>query len=241
VDAPLIGITANFMPAKDGRPGSNCVGEAYIHAVLHAGGIPFIIPTAVAAQDLTGLFQRLDGLLLTGGGDINPACFDGAPHPRVYDIDDRRDEQEIRLVEMAAGSGKPFLGICRGIQVINVALGGSLYTDIWDQMLGAVKHDYFPDTPRDYLAHPVTVLAESHLAKILGGESFMVNSLHHQGVERVAPGLVPVAFAVDQLVEGVEVPGHPFGLGVQWHPEWLQAHAPQRQLFEALVMASARK
>lgn len=241
MDAPLIGVTANTMPAKDGRPGTNCVGEAYINAVLNAGGIPVIIPTAITPQKLPQLFQRLDGLLLTGGGDIDPARFNGKPHPRVYDIDDRRDDQETSLVRMAAETGKPFLGICRGIQVINVALGGSLYTDIWDQMPGAVKHDHFPDIPRDHLAHQVTIAPGSRLAQILGGESFSVNSLHHQGLERVAPGLAPVALAVDHLVEAVELEGHPFGLGVQWHPEWLQAYPPQRQLFQALIQAAQGK
>jgi putative glutamine amidotransferase len=238
VNAPLIGVTSNYTPAKDGKMGTNCVGEAYIQAVLRAGGLPVIIPAAVTRQDLSALFQRLDGLLLTGGGDINPNRFDGAPHPRVYDIDERRDEQEIDLVRMAAENGKPFLGICRGIQVINVALGGTLFTDISDQLPGAFKHDHYPDTPRDYLAHPVSVTPGSKLAKILGGEAFDVNSLHHQGTDRVAAQLSPVAFSTDHLVEAVELPGHPFGLGVQWHPEWLQAYEPQRQLFQALVKAA---
>jgi putative glutamine amidotransferase len=242
VSAPLIGVTASVQPAKDGRSATTCVGEAYIQAVLNAGGIPLIIPTSVAGQNLLDLFQRLDGLLLTGGGDIDPVRFNGAPHPRVYDIDPPRDEQEIRLVSLAAENGKPFLGICRGIQVINVALGGSLYTDILDQLPGAVKHDHFPGPPRDYLAHPVVLTPDSRLAAILGGNSFSVNSLHHQGLERVAPGLAAVASSsVDGLVEAVELPGHPFGIGVQWHPEWLQAYAPQRHLFQALIQAAQQK
>jgi putative glutamine amidotransferase len=189
-------------------------------------------------QNLPELFLRLDGILLTGGGDIDPARFNGVPHPRVYDIDERRDALEIHLVQMAVQNGKPFLGICRGIQVINVAMGGSLYTDIWDQMPGALKHDHFPNSPRDFLAHPVSVVTGSRLAEILSGEAFEVNSLHHQGLDQVAHALTPVAYSVDHLVEAVEIPGHPFALGVQWHPEWLQAHAPQRQLFQALVQAS---
>ncbi|MBE0699622.1 MAG: gamma-glutamyl-gamma-aminobutyrate hydrolase family protein, partial [Anaerolineaceae bacterium] len=202
---------------------------------------PVIIPVAITSQDLQELFKRLNGLLLTGGGDINPDRFNGAPHPRVYDIDERRDEQEIDLVRLAAENGKPFLGICRGIQVINVAFGGTLFTDILDQMPGGFKHDYYPDSPRDYLAHPVSVTPGSMLAKILDGETFDVNSLHHQGTDRVAPQLSPVASSSDNLVEAVELQGHPFGLGVQWHPEWLQAYEPQRQLFRAFINAALGK
>ena len=139
---------------------------------------------------------------------------------------------------MAAEQGKPFLGICRGIQVINVALGGSLFTDIDDQLSNPLRHDWYPNVPRNYLAHPVTFVSDSRLAQILDGDVFEVNSLHHQGLERLAPGLRAVACAPDQLVEAVEIPGHPFGFGVQWHPEWLQEHQPQRQLFQALTQAA---
>ncbi len=197
-----------------------------------------IIPGGLSEQGLQALFARLDGLLLTGGSDIDPQRFNGRPHPRVYGVDKQRDELEIRLVQMAAENGKPFLGICRGIQVINVALGGSLYTDISSQLANSLRHDWYPNIVRDYLAHPVSIAAGSCLAQVLGGESFEVNSLHHQGLDRLAPGLQAVAYAPDQLIEGVELPGHPFGLGVQWHPEWLQEHAPQRQLFQALVRAA---
>lgn len=238
--APLIGLSASYLPAKEGILGSNSVGEAYTRAVLHAGGIPVIIPVGIPSVELPGLLSRLDGLLFTGGSDIDPERFGGIVHPRVYGIDERRDEMEIRLVQLAAETGKPFLGICRGIQVMNVALGGSLFTDIWDQMSGALKHDHYPDSPRDFLAHPVAVLANSQLAEILKGDSFAVNSLHHQGIDRVAQGLLPVAFSPDNLVEAVELGNHPFGLGVQWHPEWLQAFDPQRQLFQALVRAAAQ-
>ncbi len=235
---PVIGITSSYAPAEDNTFGTVSVGESYLQAVLQAGGLPVVIPSGLTEAGLQTLFARLDGLLLTGGGDIDPQRFDGAPHPRVYGVDLRRDETEIRLVQMAAQAAKPFLGICRGIQVINVALGGTLYTDIGAQLAGALRHDWYPNIPRDTLAHSVTVAAGSRLAQILGGETFEVNSLHHQGVERVAPVLRVVANAPDTLIEGVELPDHPFGIGVQWHPEWLQAHEPQRRLFAALVKAA---
>jgi putative glutamine amidotransferase len=236
--APIIGVTSNLLSAGNGRIASVAVGEAYIQSVLRAGGIPVIIPVGLSEPELRLLLSRLDGILLTGGGDIDPARFDGVPHPRVYDVDPRRDDLEIRLVQQAAERGTPFLGICRGIQAINVALGGSLYTDLADHLPGSLKHDHFPDIPRNFLAHEVAVTPESKLAKILGGSAFQVNSLHHQGVQRLAPGLTASAFAPDRVVEAVELQGHPFGIGVQWHPEWLQELAPQRQLFQALVAAA---
>jgi putative glutamine amidotransferase len=188
--------------------------------------------------ELEDLLPRLDGILLIGGGDIDPARFDGLPHPRVYGIEPGRDAMEIRLVQRAAVTGKPFLGICRGVQVINVALGGALHTDIGDQLPGALRHDWYPDVPRDLLAHTVRVAPESRLAAVLGGEQFEVNSLHHQGLSHVALRLRIAATAPDGLAEAVELEGHPFGFGVQWHPEWLQAHEPQRRLFRALVEAA---
>jgi putative glutamine amidotransferase len=236
--APIIGVTSNLTPAKDGKTAVISVGEAYIQSVLRAGGLPFVIPVGLTADELPVLLSRLDGLLLTGGGDIDPSLFDGAEHPRVYDIDARRDDLEIRLVQMATEKGVPFLGICRGIQVINVALGGTLYTDLADQFSCALKHDNYPDIPRGYLAHAVSVTEESRLEVILGGSSFQVNSLHHQGLNRLAQNLTAAAFSPDRLIEAVELAGHPFGIGVQWHPEWLQEQEPQRQLFQALVRAA---
>lgn len=236
--APLIGITPSPMPAKDGGTGSICVGEAYIQAVIQAGGIPLVVPVGLNQEGLEKLFSRLDGVLLTGGGDIDPARFDGAAHPRVYGIDARRDDLEIHLTRMAAAARRPFLGICRGIQVINVALGGSLFTDLSDQLPAALKHDQYPEMPRDFLAHSVQIAPGSRLAQILKEETIRVNSMHHQGVKGVATPLTPVAFAPDTLVEAVELPDHPFGLGVQWHPECLQELTPQRELFRALVIAA---
>lgn len=236
--APLIGVTSSYLPAPDGKFGTVQVGESYIRAVINAGGLPIVIPVGLSDEAAAELYARLDGVLFTGGGDIDPARFDGLPHPRVYGIDERRDSLEIRLAQMAAENGKPFLAICRGIQVINVALGGTLLTHIEDQLTDSLKHDHYPDVPRDYLAHPVRLAPDSRLAKILDKQQCQVNSLHHQGLEKIAPMLRPVAIAPDKLVEAVELTNHPFGIAVQWHPEWLQEHAPQRKLFQALVQAA---
>lgn len=236
--APLIGVTSSYLPSQDGAFGTIQVGESYIQAVLHAGGLPVVIPVGLPDSDLLNVFSRVDGILFTGGADIDPKLFNGLPHPRVYDVDARRDSLEIGLVKLAAENKKPFLGICRGIQVINVALGGTLFTHIPDQLSDALRHDYYPNVPRNHLAHPVRLSSESRLAQILGGDMFEVNSLHHQGLEQIAPTLRAVGSAPDQLVEAVELPNHPFGLGVQWHPEWLQEHAPQRKLFQAFIQAA---
>ncbi len=235
----LIGITCGMK----NQAGRSIVGipEAYMQAVFKAGGLPVIIPETVCAAELDGLRQRLDGLLLTGGADVDPQRFNGKPNPKVYGIDEQRDEVEINLARLAASTGLPFLGICRGIQVINVALGGTLFTDIADQLPGALKHDYDSSTERAREAHPVQLESGSSLAHILGGDSVRVNSLHHQGIEKIAAGLRPIATAPDQLVEAVELPGHPFGLGVQWHPEAMPDSPQMQALFRAFIEAAGKK
>jgi putative glutamine amidotransferase len=231
---PLIGITTARV-LNNSNIHIMSAAEAYVQAVYKAGGLPVLIPLGIADADLAALLERLDGLLFTGGGDIDPERYGGQPHPRVYDIDPDRDRTELYLVERAAKQGLPFLGICRGFQVINVAFGGGLYEDILDQHPGALKHDYFPGYPRDLLVHKVQITPGSRLAEILGQTEVEVNSLHHQGVRQVPAALHTTAVAPDGIPEAVELPNHPFGLAVQWHPEWLQAYAPMRRLFEAFV------
>lgn len=238
--AALIGVTTALMPGQSGQTDWYATPISYLKAVQAAGGIPVLLPALLPEDDLASALARLDGLLLTGGGDIDPLLFGGLPHERVYGIEPERDRAEFFLVRRAVETGKPFLGICRGVQVVNTALGGGLFTDIADQLAGALKHDYFPNHPRNELAHAVQITPGSRLADIFGIDSLMVNSLHHQGLERIAPGLEITARAPDGLVEGVEVPGHPFGLAVQWHPEWLQEHALQRALFRAFTQACER-
>jgi putative glutamine amidotransferase len=231
---PLIGITTNYIKQPSPLPASG-VSEAYIQAVRRAGGIPLLIPSGLKSDEIQELRKHLDGILFTGGGDVDPVLFNGKPHDQVYGIIPERDGTEINLVRLAAESSWPFLGICRGIQVINVALGGTLYTHIEDQLAGALKHDY---EERDLLVHPVEIEPRSRLARILGLPVVQTNSLHHQGIERVAPGLEVVGQTSDGLVEAVELRGHRFGISVQWHPEWLQDKKEMRALFEALVEAA---
>ena len=158
-------------------------------------------------------------------------------HPRIDGVDPLRDSLELSLFRAAYEDDKPFLGICRGIQVVNVGLGGTLYTHILDQYPNAIDHTY-PGNMRRVLAHEVKVEAGTRLAGIVGEPVLKVNSLHHQGLKDIPPELRVTGFAPDGLVEAVELPEHPFGIAVQWHPEWLTDQQPTRNLFKAFVEAA---
>jgi putative glutamine amidotransferase len=234
---PVIGLTTNRGKDEYGYPNIN-LSRFYVSAILGAGGTPILIPSELPDASRRELFDRLDGILFTGGGDIACERFSGVPHPRVNDVDESRDDIEFAFLHWAASEGKPFLGICRGFQVINAALGGTLFTHIADQVPGAIKHDYFiPDWPRDYLAHTVSVDKGTRLAEILGATEFPVNSRHHQGADKIAAMLKVVAHAPGGLVEGLELPCHPFGIAVQWHPEGLTDRPEAQRLFQAFVEA----
>ena len=233
----LIGITTGRSGKTNGYPVFT-LAEAYASALLQADASPVLIPMAITEEALSDIFSRLDGLLFSGGGDMHPHSYGGDEHPRVDLIDPDRDRGEVLLVEHAMERRMPVFGICRGLQVINVALGGTLYEDLDDQFPNALKHDYYDDQPRDYLAHTIRVETDSRLARILGSSSTEVNSLHHQGIRRLAPSLRASAFAPDGLIEATELLEYPFGLAVQWHPECLQAYTPMRHLFQAFVDAA---
>lgn len=234
---PLIAITT-----YDGKSPADlpivAVNTAYVHAILQAGGLPLLLPNQLNQEEWTELVPRLDGILFTGGGDIDPELFSGALHPRVDGVDEERDSLELPLLRYAVEQRIPFLGICRGCQVVNVALGGTLHTHLPDQIETDIRHDCYPDIPRNHIAHPVRVEADSQIAKIFGATELQVNSLHHQGLEKLALALKPVAYAPDGLIEAVELPGHPFAYAVQWHPECLTDQQPTRNLFRAFVEAS---
>jgi len=246
---PLIGLTTSRFKNSGGIL-QVATAEAYVQAVLRAGGIPVLIPSlplerplplerhGISEDPIQDLLSRLQGILLTGGGDIHPSRYNSLSQERINEVDYDRDELEIRLVHSAIERRQPFFGVCRGLQLINVALGGSLYSDIAAQHPDAIKHDHFPGIPRNFLAHRVRVEDHTLLKTILGASSVEVNSLHHQGVEALSSRLRATAFSPDGLVEAVEMPDHPFGLAVQWHPEWLQDQEPMRALFHAFVSAS---
>jgi putative glutamine amidotransferase len=236
---PLIGVTTYHGKNDAGLPVVALL-RAYVDAIVQAGGVPVLIPSSLPEEIHREFCARLDGVMFTGGGDVALDRFDGIPHPSVDNVDLERDSIEVSLLETLIQKGKPFLGICRGFQIINVALGGTLYTHIIDQLPGALKHDYYPVIPRNYLAHTVKMVDGTNLAGILGEVELPVNSLHHQGAKELASLLRPAAYAPDGLLEAVELPGHPFGIAVQWHPEWLTDQLATRRLFRAFVEAAGR-
>lgn len=233
---PVIGITVSQIHKKDRLYNQN--PSAYAEAIVLAGGLPLLIPNEYPLQQVKELLQKIDGLLLSGGGDVAIRFFDGVPHPSISEVSEVRDQLEFALVKEALNAHKPVLGICRGMQVINVAMGGTLYTDIHDQYKTDLNHQIPDEMGRDYLAHEVDLEAGSQLGKIIKQNHFAVNSFHHQAVQKPAPGLVVTARATDGLIEAVEIAGDPFALiGVQWHPECLLEHQIQVDLFKAFVAA----
>jgi putative glutamine amidotransferase len=239
---PLIAIPV-YKSKAHGPPHSSlyALHPLYSEGVVAGGGAPVQIPLGLEQDALRVIFDRVDGLLLAGGGDVDPALYGEQSSAKVQGIDRERDEMEVTLVRWALEEGKPLFAICRGIQVMNVALGGTLYHDILTDMPDAIRHAYFQTLgfARDYLAHDVRLTPDCLLARLLGGDHLAVNSLHHQGIKALAADLKAAAHAPDGLVEAVEVTGHPFAIGVQWHPEALAPNDPvMRRLFEALVEAA---
>jgi putative glutamine amidotransferase len=238
--APLIGITTSV--TVDKTPDRAYVNGAYIRAVQAAGGIPVLLTPHFTPEVQAALWRRLDGLVLTGGGDIEPARFGEAGHPTVDDVSPARDDLELGLTRRAVAEDVPLFAICRGIQVLNVALGGTLVQDIPSEWPNALAHAQ--SAPRHEPTHAVKIMGEgTHLARVLGALEVEVNSLHHQAIKQLGDGLREVAWAPDGIVEGVEMPGDDrFVLGVQWHPEELVPHDPAaRSLFDALVDAARRR
>jgi len=236
---PLIGIPSRSDQSSPHSLPVFAQNQTYVAAVAVAGGAPVLIPLNLDEEALRAIYERLDGLLLAGGGDLHPKHYGEAIHEKCGHIDEARDTVELTLTRWALAEGLPVFGICRGIQVMNVAAGGTLYQDIASQVPGSLKHDCWPDYPRNYLAHQVTVNADSRLAAILGQRRVGVNSMHHQAVKDLAPRFRVVARDPDGLIEAIEDHDHPFALGVQWHPEELVEDAPpMRRLFEHFVSAA---
>jgi putative glutamine amidotransferase len=234
---PKIGVTISTDEQRDRIRELN-LKEAYFNCIRQAGGEPVAFPMDTPTDQIPEALSSFQGILLSGGADIDPAIFGGEPHPRVYGIDPVRDQLELELAKYCADNKFPLFGICRGLQVINVALGGTLYTDITDQLPGALKHPCYPEYPRDYLAHSVMIKVSTHLTAITEKNQMKVNSMHHQGIKDLGVGLTLSAMSPDGLVEGIELMFHPFFLGVQWHPECLPNSPADQALFSALVRAA---
>lgn len=215
------------------------VGVTYTRAIHQTGGTPLIIPPLTQEVDWSGLLAHLDGLLLSGGEDIAPTHYGQALEPWTGRVDQERDHSELGLVRAWLALGKPLLGICRGHQVLNVALGGTLLQDIASQVPDALDHAYTPARPMERDVHTVDLTPDSRLAVIMGGTHFTVNSAHHQAVTEPGANLEIIANAPDGVVEATEFPEHPFCISVQWHPEaMLKRSETMRPLFAAFVRAA---
>lgn len=223
-----LGISANFFHADPERPvfkhkTLQYVEQRMAQAVWHAGALPLLVPDVEDDASAVALVAELDGLVLSGGADVAPGSYGETPLRDAWAGDAVRDAYEKRLVQLAIDRGLPVLGICRGVQLLNVALGGSLFQDIGTQVEGALVHR---DWHRyDENGHAVRLEPGSWVAGVYGGAaSIEVNSIHHQAIHRLAPGLRPTAWAPDGIIEAVQdLSGGRFVVGVQWHPEWLDA------------------
>ena len=243
---PVIGITTTNLKALPGIPASVpdswVMSQRFIFAPTMAGGVPWLIPLLEHEDDLRPIYERLDGILIPGGADVDPSVYGEARHERCEVSDPPRDRVELQLIRWALEDGKPVLGICRGIQLINLAAGGTLYQDLAAQLEGSVKHDYFPGQgfERDALTHDVMIEEDSTLAGVYGAGRVRVNSMHHQAIKGLGEGVVVTARSIDDgVIEGIEVPAHPFMVGVQWHPEALAVgDEVTRVLFDQFVAAA---
>lgn len=237
---PLIGITCGREVLASGSA-RHYQNEAYVNAVVAAGGAPILIPLLADRNALHQVYANLGGLLLSGGGDLGPSRYGQEPHEKLGPTDALRDKVELTLARWAINDDLPVLAICRGIQVLNVALGGTLYQDIPSQIEGALQHPHQAGNPRDFIAHEVKLMPETFLATLFAGSTLPVNSMHHQAVRDLAPGLRVSAQAPDGVIEGIEHPQRRFAIGVQWHPEEMVAAYPvMRRLFHAFVQFARR-
>ncbi len=214
------------------------MSRPYITALEATGAIPVIIPLGLSTITLRNMYERLDGLFMAGGGDLSPACYRQEKYTKTDGVDPMRDETEMTMLNWALEDNLPILGVCRGAQALNVASGGTLVQDVTDLWPHAMRHQYFPDKPREWVAHPIEMLTGTHLASILGSHGH-VNSFHHQAVDQVAPTMRVAAVAPDGVIEAIERPDREFVVGVQWHPESLIfKDQAMRALFETFVKVS---
>lgn len=237
---PIIGVTG--YADQSARPPNIpifAIARTYVRAVSLGGGTPLVIPPYLEDDLVRGAFQGIDGLILSGGGDIHPSAFGEADCGLLWRVDESRDRGELSLARWALEEKRPILAICRGVQTLNVAAGGTLIQDIPTQTSNALSHSCVAGRPLPTVAHTVNVVPDSRLADLIGVGEIGVNSAHHQAVRDVGDQLAVVARAPDGIIEALEAPDHPFCIGVQWHPEAMVESAPvMRSLFEGLIRAA---
>jgi putative glutamine amidotransferase len=238
---PLIAVSMTRGTRQETGVPMTFLYEAYTRALGASGVTPLLIPSTLGEDALRELYERVDGIVLTGGGDVNPSCsgLEAADDEFALatEIDESRDFTEMTLARWAYEEDKPLFGICRGHQVMNVALGGTLLMDIPHEVGTAVTHSLGSLQPdRMKLLHTVEVENGSCLSKAVGSGTVSVNSIHHQAVRDLAPGLHATAHAPDGIIESIEAPGARYFLGVQWHPEELfENHPAMRALFQSFA------
>ena len=243
-ERPLIGVSTSEVriaeqvePIRYGEPPHRemALGLKYLQAIERAGGLPVVLPP-LALTAVTPLLERLSGLCLSGGPDLDPDNYSSRPHPQLGPTEPDLDRFELALARDADARGLPILAICRGAQALNVARGGSLHQHLPDDVGGPLHHRQYE--PSDRPTHSVDVKAGSQLARVLGETRVEVNSFHHQAIRELGSGLRAVAWASDGVIEGIEAPERDFVVGVQWHAEGIAERADQHALFAGFVEAA---
>lgn len=233
---PLIGITCSIDYEKD----FSYLKQGYYKAIQKAGAIAILLPADELSLE-SELIQKLDGILLSGGPDIDPVYFGEETYTFNGNISPERDKQELALAKLAFEAGKPILGICRGIQVLNAAMGGTIYQDISSQVKGNNLLKHVQEAPRWYPSHNIKISRDSRIFDCFGTEKVRVNSFHHQAVKDVANGYKVTACCSDGIIEAIEYIGDQFSVGVQWHPETMwEKDIKYLEVFKAFVEACSK-
>jgi putative glutamine amidotransferase len=242
---PLIAITTTSHAGLEFRVPQVMLGFPYVDAIETAGGASLLGTPAHSPESLECLMELADGLLLSGGEDVSPEHYGQAPHPMLGQTNPLRDRMELQALAAAIRREIPVLAICRGMQLLNVFFGGTLFQDLPSQRPGELVHEQ--QAPVGHRWHSARVEHGSRIEKIFGTDQLFINSFHHQGVDRLGQGLRPLAWAEDGLIEAVEAVDHPWIFGVQWHPERGEAEIPgdrrhpDRRLIHAFLNAAAEK
>ena len=238
---PVVGITCSLTASSIGDSiytlERNIIARDYSRAIEYAGGTPLLIPHVGDIECINQYLGVLDGLVLSGGGDIDPLLFGQEPHQNLGSVDRVRDEMELQLTQKALDQDLPILAICRGIQMLNVAAGGTIYQDIAAEMpQPTLRHSQ--SGAGWYASHTIDIMSESRLFQVFDSPTARVNSFHHQAVREIGEGFIVTAKARDNVIEAIESPTHRFVIGVQCHPEMMWEHHPEvLNLFTAFLKA----